>query len=101
MSILTNPPYKYAQEFVEKAMELLHEGNYLIMFLKITFLEGQKRAKMFKKYPPKYIYVFSKRANCAKNGDFKTFGVGSNAVCYCWYIWQKGYDGEPILRWID
>jgi len=25
----------------------------------------------------------------------------SNAVCYCWYVWQKGYMGEPRIRWIE
>lgn len=54
--ILTNPPYKIAKEFVEKAMSLLEDGYYCVMFLKIQFLEGQARHEMFKSYPPIYIY---------------------------------------------
>lgn len=64
--IVTNPPYKYAKEFVEKSHELINTGNKIIMFLKLTFLESQKRKTMFEKYPPKTIYVFSKRVTCAK-----------------------------------
>ena len=45
-----------------------------------------------------YLYVFSKRMNCAKNGEFEKYQ--SNAVAYGWYIWEKGYNGEPIIRWI-
>ena len=38
--ILTNPPYKYAMEFVLKALELIPDGHKVFMFLKVTFLEG-------------------------------------------------------------
>lgn len=96
--ILTNPPYKYAKEFVEHSMELLQNDRYCIMFLKIQFLEGQERRKMFEKYPPKYVYVNSTRQCCAMNGEFEKYNA--TALCYCWFIWQKGFNGEPIIRWI-
>lgn len=100
--IITNPPYKYAKEFVEKSMELLQDSEKCIMFLKIQFLEGIARREMFAKYPPKYVYVNSERQTCAMNGEF----IGKNgkeigsAVCYCWFVWEKGFDGEPIIRWL-
>lgn len=51
--ILTNPPYKYATEFVLKALELLHEGCKCYMFLKLTFLEGKRRyIELFRDTPP-------------------------------------------------
>lgn len=99
--ILTNPPYKFAKEFVEKALKNIEENYYVIMFLKIQFLEGQARKELFKKYPPKYVYVNSKRQVCAKNGDFDKYANGTGtAICYCWFVWQKGFKGEPIIRWI-
>ena len=96
--ILTNPPYKYAQEFVEQSLRLVAEGRYVIMLLKIQFLEGKERRKLFDKYPPKYVYVNSSRQTCYINGnmDHKM----SSASCYCWFVWQKGFKGEPIIRWI-
>ena len=45
--ILTNPPYKDAQLFVEHALELIPDGRKVFMFLKLTFLEGKKRRKLF------------------------------------------------------
>ena len=50
--IITNPPYKFAQEFVEHALEILTDGNKIAMFLKLQFLEGKARRKMFEKSPP-------------------------------------------------
>ena len=96
--ILTNPPYKYAKEFVEHSLEVLDDGYYCIMFLKIQFLEGKDRRKLFDKYPPKYIYVNSARQTCYINGDMSK--KMSSASCYCWFIWEKGFVGEPIIRWI-
>lgn len=95
-NILTNPPYKYAQEFVEKAMGLA--TGKVAMFLKLTFLEGQKRRKMFEKYPPKYVYVFSQRKKCAINGKFED--TGSSAAAYAWFVWQPGYTGKTEVQWI-
>lgn len=96
--ILTNPPYKFAKEFVRKALEIQKDGYYTIMFLKIQFLEGQARQELFKKYPPKFVYVNSKRQLCAMNGEFEKYTA--TAICYCWFIWQKGFNGETIIRWI-
>lgn len=96
--IITNPPYRYAQEFIEKAHSLIYDNHKIAMFLKLTFLEGQKRKKLFEKYPPKTIYVFSQRIKCAKNGEFDT--TGQSAVAYAWFLWQKGFSGSPIVRWI-
>ena len=101
--IITNPPYKFAQEFVEKAMESVTEGHKVIMYLKLTFLETAKRRELFKKYPPKYIYVATKRLGCAPNGQFSDMEneTESGAVCYAWYVWEKGFSGEPTIRWFN
>lgn len=96
--IITNPPYKHAKEWVEKSMDFLDNGSRLIMFLKLTFLEGQARKKLFEEYPPKYVFVFSKRQKCAINGDFEN--TGSSASCYAWFVWEKGYKGLPKIDWI-
>ena len=101
MDIITNPPYKYAAEFVEHALELQRRGGRVAMFLKLTFLEGKARKKFFEKYPPKVLYVSSARLQCAKNGDFEKYGKGvGTAIAYGWYIWEKGFTGEPVIRWI-
>lgn len=97
--IITNPPYKHAKEFVEKALDVSMDGSKIAMFLKLTFLEGKARKKMFENIPPKTIYVFSSRVKCAKNGDFES--IGSSAVCYAWFVWQKGFQGNPVIKWVN
>lgn len=51
-NIVTNPPYKYAQQFVEKALSIIPEGKKVAMFLKLTFLEGKARRALFRSTPP-------------------------------------------------
>ena len=62
--IITNPPYKYAQEFVEHALSLIPEGNRVAMFLKLTFLESKNRRAMFELTPPLHICVIKPTAMC-------------------------------------
>lgn len=99
--IITNPPYKYAQQFVEHALKLVPEGNRVVMFLKLTFLESQNRREMFDRYPPEYIYVSSSRIRCAMNGEFERYKQGGTAIAYAWFIWRKGFKGEPTVRWFN
>ena len=99
--IITNPPYKYAKEFVEHALDISADGVKVAMFLKLTFLESKSRKALFEKYPFKTLYVSSARLQCAKNGDFEKFGKGvGTAVAYGWYVWEKGFIGKPTIEWI-
>jgi len=94
--IVTNPPYKFAVEFCEKALSITPN---VAMFLKLTFLEGQKRLPFFKENPPIFVYVYSSRRKCAINGDFDA--IGSSATAYAWFVWKDNFKGEPVIRWIQ
>ena len=95
--IITNPPYKFAAEFVEKAFELVADGAKVAMFLKLTFLEGKTRRAMFNSTPPLRVWVSSSRLQCGINGDFG----GTSATAYAWFVWQKGHKGDSILKWFN
>lgn len=99
--IITNPPYKLATEFVYKSIETITYGHKVAMFLKLTFLETKKRYELFKKYPPKVIYVASMRFGCSQTGEFNTDGNTGSAIAYCWYIWEKGYNGDTTIKWFN
>lgn len=100
--IITNPPYKIASEFVEHAIKLIPIGHKVAMFLRLQFLEGKSRRELFNKYPPKYVYVSSGRINCVRNGDFsKENRKSTGALAHAWFIWEKGFEGETIVRWFN
>jgi hypothetical protein len=90
-NIITNPPYKIATEFVERALSLA--TNKVCMLLKLQFLEGIKRNALFVRYPPKTIYMFSKRI---------AFGVGKSPLMnHCWFVWDlKRTEKNTEIQWI-
>ena len=95
--IVTNPPYTYATEFVETALSLVPDGAKVAMFLKLTFLESLRRRELFRKSPPSRVWVSSSRLNCGMNGKFS----GDRAMAYAWFVWKKGYRGDPALKWFN
>jgi len=97
--IITNPPYKLSTEFVYKAMNILQDGSKLAMFLPIQFLESKTRKELFKQFPPTKLYVSSSRLVCARNGEFEKYLTA--VKCYAWFIWQQGYSGPTIIKWIN
>lgn len=97
--IITNPPYKYATEFVLKSLDLLPDGGLCCMFLKTSFLEGVTRwERIYRDNPPCKVLQFMRRLECAKNGEFGKF-IG--AVAYAWFVWRKGFKGAPTIEWIN
>lgn len=97
--VITNPPFILAQEIIEKALEIVPVGQKVCMFLRVLFLEGQRRRALFDKYPPKKVWITSRRIVCAKNGDFKSNNGGAQA--YMWACWTKGFIGETKLGWFN
>ena len=67
-NIITNPPFKYALEFVYQAKR--YSNHKVALFLKTVFLESNARYEMFqdKEFPLKVMYQFSKRVPLYKKG---------------------------------
>ena len=97
--IITNPPYTLFIEFLTKAMRIA-KGK-VAMLLPITFLSSQERFELYKQYPPARVYVYTHRICIAKNGKFDDYVAGQNLTIYAWFVWEKDYKGETILRWIS
>ena len=99
--VITNPPFKLAKEFIEKGLKV--SNKYVIMFAKIQLLEGIGRKQLFEKYPPKYIYVFTNRINPLRNGNplDEKGKPWSSTMCFAWFVWEIGFTGEPVIRWLQ
>lgn len=101
--VITNPPYSLAEEFIRKSLTCVKENGKVIMFLKLQFLEGVGRKDLFDNFPPKEIYVCRKRANPLRAGSEIDPSTGkkwaSSTICFAWFVWEKGFKGEPKIRW--
>ena len=100
-NVITNPPYSLAFEFIQKAKEVAQKK--IAFLLPLSYLHGQKRHETIwqdKDFPLSRIYVFTRYPMLGdplrKDGKYRT-----GMMVYAWYVWVKGDEGEPAIRWID
>lgn len=95
--IITNPPYKLAQEFLTKA---LSEVCYVAFLLRLNYLESVKRYSFFKKSPPTRVWVSSRRFPMMHRQGWEGNEANSN-ICFAWYVWDKKLNAKTTIDWFD
>ena len=85
--IITNPPFLYAMHFIKKSLEIVNNGGYVIMLLRLNFFGSIKRHEFFKKNMPKYVFIHHKRLSFTEDGS-------TDSIEYMHAVWQKGYKTE-------
>ena len=100
-TIITNPPYSLAQEFILKAKQVAR--SKVIFLLPLSYLHGKKRYDTIwtdKAFPLARVYVFTRYPLLGeplrKDGKHNT-----GMMVYAWYVWEYGYQGEPVIKWLD
>lgn len=95
-NIITNPPYRLAEEFIKHALQCARKK--VAMLLKLVFLEGVTRYDLFQNTPLKTVYVFCRRQRITIGGkEMKN----SSMIAYAWFVWDKSYTGKPTISWIN
>ena len=80
--IVTNPPFKLALQFAEKA---LREVPYFALLLRTNFLESAARLKFFRKHPPARIWICSRRLPMMHRHGWQGRRAPSN-TCHAWFV---------------
>jgi len=89
-NIITNPPFNISTKFVLHALDRVTDK--VVIFNKLTFLEGQTRRKLlFSRYNLEKVYIYSARVG---------FQNRSGMLAFAWYVFDKKYHGLPQLEWI-
>lgn len=99
-TIITNPPFSLFQQFAEQALRLANKK--VILFGKLQALEGVKRATFMENSPLKTVYVFKARQNTLRNGSAvdEKGKSWTTTMAFAWFVWEKGYTGEPVIKWL-
>ncbi len=93
--IITNPPFRLAEQFLERAFAIATEGVAVIV--RTSFLESVGRYQnIFSKNPPSIIAQFTERVPMVKG---RLTATGSTATAYCWLVWMMGEEGSRFV-WI-
>jgi hypothetical protein len=97
--LITNPPYHkdIPRKLAEKSIA---EYDYTALLLRLTFLEGIKRKKLFDAHPPTQIIFFSDRIKFDYSGleAVEKKDQIDGMIAYMWIIWSKN-DQETKLKW--
>jgi hypothetical protein len=92
---ITNPPFRLAEQFIERAAATSSMGFAVIV--RAAFLEGQGRhERLFSKNPPSFVLQFTERVVMHKG---RLAPEGSTATAYAWLVWIDG-ETPTQLRWI-
>ena len=99
--IVTNPPYKYAEDFVVKGLDMIPQDKSVYVFVKLQFLEGKsRRISLYNNKYLRQVWVSTKRIKCGLNGDFSS--ISSSAVCYAWMRFSKSdKDKKATIEWFN
>jgi len=83
--IITNPPFQFALEIIEKALDDVRDGGHVIMLQRVNFLGSQKRKGFFDRNMPKAVYVHSNRIKFFH----PEIGTGTDSIEYAHFCWDK------------
>lgn len=94
---ITNPPFRLAEQFIDRALELSRVG--VAMIVRTAFLEGIARhERLFSKRPPSYVMQFCERVVMHRG---RLAPEGASATAYCWLVWiQGGCQRGTEFEWI-
>lgn len=94
--IITNPPFKMAEDFFHHALPMAGEGVALLV--RTVFLEGKGRLeRIFSKFPPTLVAQFSERVPMVRG---RLDRKASTATGYAWVVWRKPIGADTRLVWI-
>lgn len=83
--IITNPPFNISLDIINKALDDVKDGGFVIMLLRLNYFGGKVRRNLWENNMPKYCFVHNKRIGFLGNGK-------KDSIEYCHMVWQKGYN---------
>jgi hypothetical protein len=96
--IVTNPPFRLAEEFIRKAFA---DGcRYHAWLLRTNFLESAGRLMLWRQYPPSRIWISSCRLPMMHRHGWDGPRASSN-VSYMWAVFDTDSSDNCKLDWFD
>jgi hypothetical protein len=97
VGIVSNPPFTLAEQFVRKAIAA---APYSAWLLRLNWLEGCARKRLFDEFPPARIRVSSRRLPFHRLGY--TGPKAASNVAHAFFIWDRAATNSlPEVSWFD
>lgn len=96
-AIVTNPPFKNANAFVSKAIELCPR---VAMLLRLSFLESQGRTEILEGGYLARVHVFRNRLQMMHRDGWEG-PKSNNSMSFAWFVWDRAHKGPTELHRIS
>lgn len=96
-AIVTNPPYKLANEFAAHALELCPK---VYMLLRLAFYESERRKPILDNAGLARVHVFSKRLPMMHRDGWEGRKANSG-MAFAWFVWDRSHTGPTVLQRIS
>jgi len=93
-NIITNPPFKLAEQFARQAVRLT--TGKVALLCRLGWLEGRQRRLMFEQLPFARLWVFSGRLPMMHRHDW-TGPRASSAIAFAWFVFEHGHTGPATI----
>lgn len=98
-NIVCNPPFRHAESFVQHALQLAERK--VAMLLPAAWVQGQTRSRWLSRTPLRRVWFLTPRPSMLPGQIIATGEKpGSGIQDFAWFVWLKGYDGHPEIRWL-
>jgi hypothetical protein len=95
--ILTNPPFKLVEQFVEHALEL---SPFVVMLLRLAFLESERRSDILEGCGLARIHCFRKRLPMMHRAGWEGRKANSG-MAFAWFVWDRSHTGPTTVNRIS
>lgn len=103
-NIVSNPPFKLAKAFAERALDLARDKVALLVQLK--FLAAHARYPLFTESPLKRVLIMSSRPSMPPGHTLDEDGMldgkepSGGSIDFAWILFEHGFCGEPTISWL-
>jgi hypothetical protein len=91
--IITNPPYRLAEEFAAHAIAIC---PLVVMLLRLAFYESERRSHILENCGLARIHVFRKRLPMMHRAGW-TGRKASSGMAFAWYVWDRSHSGSTVI----
>ncbi len=92
-AIVTNPPFKLADQFVDHALRLVPR---VTMLLRLAFLESERRSPILDSGNLARVHVFKNRLPMMHRHGW-TGPRATSSIPFAWFCWDRNHIGPAII----
>jgi hypothetical protein len=105
-NVVSNPPFKLCDDrktgthpFVDRCLS--RARHKVALLLPSNWIQGDARSRWLEKSGLRCVYFLSPRPSMPP-GQVIEAGLkpGNGTTDYAWFVWLRGYDGAPEIRWL-